>query len=71
MTLVRVFTLRTLQFNIAVHARHVPGLENWIAETLSRQQIELFRELDPSAKEFPVVLPLEVWQTGVKMEQEQ
>ena len=50
MTLVRAFTLRALWFNILVHARHVPGLENRITDALLRQQIKLFRELDPGAK---------------------
>ena len=64
MALVRAFTLRALQFNVLVHARHVPGLENRVADALSRQQMDLFRELAPRAKELPEVLPVEVWEIG-------
>ena len=60
MTLVRAFTLQALQFNIPVQARHVPGIENRLADALSCQQIELFRELSHGANEFPEVLPPEV-----------
>ena len=71
MTLVRAFTLRALQFNILVQARHAPGIENRLADALSHQQIELFRELDPGAKEFLEILPPEVCQIGAKTRKEQ
>ena len=59
MILVRAFTLWALQCNVLVHARHILGLENRIADALLNQQINMFRELDPRAKEFPEVLPPE------------
>ena len=62
MTLVRAFTLQAFQFNVLVHAWHVPGLENRIADALSCQQMDLFRELDPGAKEFPKMLGN--WRSG-------
>ena len=70
MRLVRAFTLRALQFNIVVHARHVPGIDNSIADALSRQQMRRFRELAPEARDLPEVFPSEVWQIGVRRRQE-
>ena len=70
MKLVRAFTLWVLQFNVLVYIQLMPGLENRIADALSCQQMDLFRELDPRAKEFPKVLPLEVWLIGYRMHQE-
>ena len=66
MDLVRAFTLKALQNNVVVHARHVPGIDNRIADALSRQQIQRFRELAPEARDLPEVLPAEVWQIGVR-----
>ena len=71
MDLVRAFTLRALQCNVMVHARHVPVIDNWIAYALSRQQIQHFRELAPEARDLPEVLPAEVWQIGVRKHREQ
>ena len=71
MNLVRAFTLRALQFNVMVHARHVPGIDNRIADALSRQQIQRFRELTPEARDLPEVLPAEVWQIGMRKRREQ
>ena len=66
MALVRAFTLRPLKFNILIQARHVPGIDNRIADALSRQQMQRFRELDPRASADPEILPQEVWSIGVK-----
>ena len=66
MNLVRPFILWALQFNIVVQAWHVPGLKNRIADALSHQQIKLFRELDPGAKEFLEVLGLDVFLEDTK-----
>ena len=65
MGLIRAFTLRALRYNILVHARHIPGLDNSIADALSRQQMDRFRQLAPEARELPEVLPPEVWRIGV------
>ena len=71
LTLVRPFTVWALQCNVLVHARHVLGVENRIADALARHQMYLFRELDPGAREFTKVLPLQVWQIGERIYQEQ
>ena len=71
MRLVRAFALQALQFNVLVHARHILVMDNRIADALSRQQMELFKELAPEARELPEVLPPEVWHTGVETHPEQ
>ena len=40
MKLVRVLVLHKLQFNLVFHARHIPSIDNNIADALSRQQME-------------------------------
>ena len=63
----RVMTLQALKFNILVQAQHVPRIDSSLADALSHQQIERFRELDPGANEFLEILSPEVWQIGVKL----
>ena len=65
MGLVRAFTLTSLQYNNLVHARHIPGLDNSIVDTLSHQQMDRFRQLAPEARELPKILLPEVWQICV------
>ena len=43
--LIRKFMVDCLQFNILVLARHVPGMDNGIADALSHLQMQQFREL--------------------------
>ena len=61
----------TLRYNIVIQAKHIPGLDNSLADALTCQQINRFRELDPGASEFPETFLLEVWQIGVMMQKEQ
>ena len=65
MVLVRTFTLRALNLNVLIQAKHIPGLDNSLVNALSHQEIIWFRELDPAASECPGKLPAEVWQIGV------
>ena len=67
MVLVLAFMLRALKFNVLIQAKHIPGLDNSLADALSHQHITRFRELDPGANEFPEKLPAEVWQIGGMM----
>ena len=53
MTLVRALVLAMLKYNFTFYAIHVPGVENILADALSRQQMERFRESHPSANIFP------------------
>lgn len=57
MGLVRPFVLQCLRINALFAARHVPGVENCIADALSRFREERFRELAPNACLFPDPMP--------------
>ena len=49
MKLLRVFVSLCLQYNILFKAKYVPGLNNNIADALSRFQMSAFRDLAPHA----------------------
>ena len=49
MDLIQAITLQTLQFNFAFTATHIPCLDNSIADSLSRFQMDRFCTLAPSA----------------------
>ena len=64
MNLVRLITLQTLLFNFTFTAKHVPGVDNGIADSLSRFQMSRFRRLAPHASPVPCLIPLfltKVW----------
>ncbi|XP_068761877.1 uncharacterized protein [Montipora capricornis] len=58
MDLVRAITILTLEHNFSFTARHIPGLDNSIADSLSRFQMDRFRHLAPNASPFPCAIPL-------------
>ena len=55
MDLVRDLTLCTLQHNFYFRAVHVPGINNNIADSLSRFHMERFHQLAPQANNFTTV----------------
>ena len=57
MDLIRAITLLTLQYNFAFTATHIPGLDNSIADSLSRFQMDRFRTLAPSASPTASTIP--------------
>ena len=57
MNLVRLITLQTLQFNFTFTAKHVPGVDNGIADSLSRFQMSRFHTLAPDASPIPCQIP--------------
>lgn len=61
-TLLRHFVLRCLLLNSHCTAVHVPGVSNCIADSLSRQQWDRFRELAPEAEARGVPFPEMLWQ---------
>ena len=61
MTLLRIFTLKCLEYNLLVKAEHIPGFKNSIADSLSRLQFERFRELAPLAQKAPDEIPQHLW----------
>ena len=62
MHLIRILVSFCLKHNIVVRAVHVPGLENGIADALSRFQLEKFRSLAPRADRDPTPIPEHLWQ---------
>ncbi|CAC5360218.1 unnamed protein product [Mytilus coruscus] len=57
MNLVRRLTWCAAKVNFVVHAVHVPGKENNIADALSRSQMKRFRQLAPDASPNPCICP--------------
>lgn len=57
MNLVRPITLQTLKFNFIFTAKHVPGVDNSIADSLSRFQMSRFFHLAPDALRIPCPIP--------------
>ena len=57
MALVRPLVLACLKYNIFFKARHIPGVENTLADALSRLQVQKFRHLAPSARQEPDLIP--------------
>ena len=60
MILVRKFVLKLRMHNIQIKAIHIPGVENVLADKLSRLQIESFKELAPWASKQPITLPADL-----------
>ena len=58
MNLIRLITFQTLRYNFNFTARHVPGVDNSIADSLSRFQMSRFRSLAPDASPDPCPIPL-------------
>ena len=61
MKLVRRLVIICLQNNIMFKAKHVPGIDNGIADALSRFQVERFRSLAPGAAPEGVEVPSRLW----------
>ena len=57
MNLIRLITFQTLKFNFTFTAKHVPGIDNSIADSLSRFQMTRFRLLAPDASPVPCPIP--------------
>ena len=57
MDLARSSTLLTLMYNFTINATHIPGLDNAIADSLSRFQMYCFWDLAPTASLTPCVIP--------------
>ena len=57
MNLIRLITFQTLKYNFTFTAKHVPGLDNSIADSLSCFQVSRFRLLAPDASPTPYPIP--------------
>ena len=53
MDLVRKITIQTLIYNFTLTSQHVPGIDNFIADALSRFQMDKFYHLAPHASSQP------------------
>ena len=61
MTLIRRLVVLCLKWNIWFRAKYVPGVNNEIADSLSRFQMARFRRLAPSADLIGTHLPPQLW----------
>lgn len=57
MSLLRELVLLLMQFNITFKAKHIPGIDNSVADAISRKQWEKFRQLAPLAKKDSEPIP--------------
>ncbi|XP_040186277.1 uncharacterized protein LOC120918659 [Rana temporaria] len=65
--LLRHLVLRCLQFNVFLYAVHIPGVDNTLADSLSRFQWGRFRELAPTAERTGVPCPAWLWDTALDL----
>ena len=56
MTLVRIALLAAAKHNMVVFLAHIRGVDNVLADRLSRLQVENFRKLHPQASPVPMSL---------------
>lgn len=61
MILIRRLVLACLHYNILFKARHVPGVQNSVADMLSRFQVTEFKLDNPQAKEEPAIPIRDDW----------
>lgn len=57
MKLIRSILAKAAQFNFVLYIQHIAGVDNGIADALSRSQLDRFRALAPAAAALPVPLP--------------
>lgn len=50
--------LACLQYNVLFQAEHISGRKNVLADALSRQRIDKFKELSPHSSPSPTPIPL-------------
>jgi hypothetical protein len=60
MNFVRKFVLQCLKHNIWFKCKHIPGINNSIADSLSRFDFQRFRQLAPDAEKVAVPVPLQL-----------
>lgn len=64
--LLRHLVLRCLTFNVSFLARHVLGVSNCAADSLSRFQFQVFHSLCPEANPEGSPFPEELWDLGTE-----
>lgn len=58
MKLLRCLVLACLQYNVLFQAKHISGRKNVLADALSRQRIDKFKELSPQSSPSPTPIPV-------------
>lgn len=61
MVLLRNITLQCLRMNIAIKSLHLSGVRNVICDSLSRLQLQRFRQAAPEADAEPTPIPGHLW----------
>ena len=61
MILLRLLTLNNLQFNRRVAAKYINTKKNFLADSLSRNQLTRFRKLGPHMKKYPDTIHPQLW----------
>ena len=67
MSLIRPLFLAAAKGGYSVAFKHIPGVDNPIADALSRLQDQLFRRLHPTADQHPKEIPPHVWPYQLKI----
>lgn len=57
MTILRPLILLCIRHNIQIKTIHIPGYQNYTADSISRFQWERFRALAPQADKNPASIP--------------
>ena len=63
--ILRELVLLCLDKNFQFRAKHIAGLDNGIADALSRSQWERFRGLAPGEEKVGCQVPSELWDIGL------
>ena len=61
MFLLRLLTLNGLKFNRQITAKYIDTKSNFLADALSRNQMDRFRRLGPQMDEFPSLILEMIW----------
>ena len=61
MDLVRPLVLRCMELNTEIKAKHIRGVDNSIADAISRYFMQIFRKLAPQADPQPTMIPPFLW----------
>ena len=61
MHLLRFIVYRSMMGHFHMKAFHISSANNCVADALSRDQFQKFKELAPEADTFPTAVPIEFW----------
>jgi hypothetical protein len=62
MDLVHPLVLRCMELNTEIKAKHIKGIDNSIADAISRYNMQVFRNLAPHADPLLTLIPPFLWQ---------